>query len=260
VESHLAKSVAIALNSGISDQSIQQYLCFFANLMRIRVPAFKRIIEKSHEEPVRSELYTMKRKGEFQPIDLGGGISLGVDDIKIVIMNWRLLQVMTEMAAVPSVLSLWQKLNMSLLHAPKGHNLLTCDNPVAFYRKDATRSDNYGTGMDHPNVEISLPLSRSALLKFSWKEEPVDAHMTAEDVLEFNRRTVVMAEKVIFAPAQSEEFQRLVSDHSHCKAGFRVDTLHHSSGLWMLTSHWPVMPDEEYKISTKSEKSTGRVG
>jgi len=251
VESDLAKVVAHALANGIAVADTRENLCFLANLMQLRVPAFKQYIENSHQELLRSITYSMERNGEFEPIDLGNGEVLGVEDIKIEITNWKLLQVMTELAADPDLLSVWNKMNMSLLRAPEGSDIITCDNPVAFYREGAKQSDNYGTGLGHPDVEVTLPLSRSAALKFSWKDEPFDAHISAEEVSEYNRRTVVMADKVVFAPAQSVELLRCVADYSNCNAGFRLNALHHSSGSSLLYSRWPVMPVEEY-VSSKS--------
>jgi len=71
-----------------------------------------------------------------------------------------------------------------------------------------------------------VPLSTRALLFLSWSSDPpVDRQATSDEISEFNRRTVVMADALVFAPDASESAIETTRRYAHCSAGMVLDVL-----------------------------------
>ena len=94
---------------------------------------------------------------------------------------------------------------------------------------------------------MSFPLSRRVLLLLSWTaQSPIDRQATVEEVAEFNRRSVVMADSLVFAPERSEWAVETTARYRQCSAGTRFDLLETDSGAFHLARFRPVMRADRY--------------
>ena len=205
IEGQFSRTLTDVVQSGITSTEVHVGLIEFVALMKFRVPAFKTYIEESLRQSVRSVGMIMERKGALPPIPKGFEGMLRMDRAKISISNWKCLEFMFELATDPRLLRLLLAMRPSILRAKDRESLLTCDQPVALFHPEASARDPYGTGLADPRTELSLPLTSQVLLRLTWdKRSREDRALTAAEVREFNRRTVVMAHGLVFAPNASE--------------------------------------------------------
>jgi hypothetical protein len=212
-----------------------------AGMLRMRVPAVKRYISSSLSEHVRRSAAALLKQGVLPPVpddvDLGEELS----GLSIEISNWKCLDLMFRMASEPRALEAMRNMKATLLRAPNG-SFITCDQPVALFHPDIAMT--YGVGPVTHGVEISLPLSSAALLLLNDDAgSDEERFASSAEIDEFNRRTVVMAEKFVYAGYLTAELIGLVSRHKQSNAGFQVDRLNTAQGVVYVNRFVPVAPD-----------------
>lgn len=250
IESQLAEALADVIASGIVGNISHARLIEFVSLMRVRVPAFKQYIEESLRQFVRSTGKILERKGKFPPPPQGLESIFARDGVTISISNWKCLEYMFGLASDQDILRMLAAMTPSILRAPKGNNLLTCDQPVAVFHPEADPADPYGIGLADPRTQLSLPLSSQVLLLLTWDKDAVRERLLQPDeVNEFNRRTTVMAEALVFAPEASESAIQTVAQNKHCSAGIALRVLDSGDSALHMSTFRPVMPAEKYRAN-----------
>jgi hypothetical protein len=147
IEGQLAAALAQIIGSGIKSDVAHARLVEFVSLMRVRVPAFKQYIEETLRQLVRSTGKIMECKGKLPPTPKGLENIFTRDGVSISISNWKCLEFMFGLASDQEILRLFASMTPSVLHAPEGTALSTCDQPVAVFHPDADPSTPYGTGL-----------------------------------------------------------------------------------------------------------------
>ena len=247
IEGYLSRTLTDVVQSGITSAEVHARLIELVALMQFRVPAFKAYIEESLHQVVRSFGKIMERKGALPPIPKGFEDILRMDRIDISISNWKCLEYMFGLAADPDVLGLLLAMTPSILRAQDGEFLLTCDQPVSIFHPEASVRDPYGKGVADPRSELSFPLTSQVLLRLTWdKRDPKDRALTAAEVTEFNRRTVVMADALVFASDSSEAAVAFVAQHRHCSAGPELQVIEAGDSHLHMTRFRPVMLADRY--------------
>lgn len=240
VESQMSKFLSDLLQDGLNNGRALVETIGFVSLLRMRVPAVKRHIEESLGETVRTAAEIMERQGKLPPPPPGLEDALRVANLKITISNWKCMELMFGMASNPDVLNIMCNMQATLFRAASG-SFITSDQPVALYHEDKTSP--YGVGPATPGVEISVPLTSAALLRLTHSEaEDEERSATAEEVAEFNRRTIVMAEEYLYAgskPAEIGDKAVLLKDTS---AGFTFDMLRTGREAVQIQRCIPVYP------------------
>jgi Protein of unknown function (DUF4238) len=217
----------------------------FVAVMRMRVPAVKEFIETFEAGVVRAVAKRLEREGKAprlpEPFE---SLSL-VDHVRIHIRNWKLLESMFDRGLDPAHLEALNAMASTLLRAPSGNAFFTCDQPVALFHPRATQNDAYGVGPATSGVEVSFPLSSQvALLLTHEPNSPVSRDLTAVEVQEFNRRTVVMAQEYVFAPERSSAAQAMVARYATTTAGAALDVAETGDGSYHVL---PVTPEESHR-------------
>jgi hypothetical protein len=247
VEAPLAEALARAVQCGVTTPETHNLLIQLVALLRVRVPAFKAGIEAFLQNAVRSVGLRMEREGELPPPPRGFEDVLRMDNLSITISNLKLLEFMFKIAADRRLLGMLAAMKPHVLRAPEGTFFLTCDQPVAIFHPTASPADAYGIGLAHADTEVSVPLSSGALLFLSWETRSApDRAATADEVIEFNRRTVVMADSIVFAPETSQLAVETTRRYSHCFAGMALDFLDPGSEAVHLARFRPVMRPDRY--------------
>lgn len=250
IEGALAAAVKRVLENGISDLTTHARLVELVSMLRVRIPAMKSTIEKSLRQVVRSTGLIMERSGKLPAPPPGLEDALRMDNLNIKISNWVCLQYMFSLAADKDILRLLLSMRPSLVHSPENCFFITCDQPVAVFSPLAKLTRTEGVALTEPDVQISLPLSRSTLLLLDWRnEEPASTVATAVEAEEFNRRTVIMATNYVFAPVSYEvEARAFVARYGQLSAGMQPpQTLDAGRSVLHLLHFLPVISRERYK-------------
>ncbi len=175
--------------------------------------------------------------------------------VSVSISNWKCLEFMFHLASDEEILNVILSMRASILRPANDATFLSCDQPVAVYHPTAAPTDAYGIGLRDPSVEVSLALSTKALLHLTWRESTeAERLLTNEEVAEFNRRTAVMAESLLFAPEASDWAVELVRKYRHCSAGIVLSVLDASHEAFHLSRFRPVMAPGQYEPA--SNKAT----
>jgi Protein of unknown function (DUF4238) len=242
LESEQANHLKEVLAGGIDGPRSRTGLLQFLSVMRMRVPAVKAHIDRSYESTVRATAKALERAGKLPKAPPGYEDVLRVDNLEISVLNWKCLDVMFRMAASENTLDILYGMRATLFRAPFGTAFITSDQPVALYHPSLAGSP-CGVGPATPGVEVSLPLSSSALLRLDH-ESGKDAERLAvsDEVSEFNRRTVVMAQEYVFAGESVERIASLVALHSRAFAGFKHEDIAAGRGFLQIHRFIPVGP------------------
>ncbi len=247
VEAQLAEGLARAIQCAVRTPDTHNLLIQLVSLLRVRVPAFKADIEAFLQNVVRSVGLMLERKGELPPPPKGFEDVLRMENLSITISNWKLLEFMFGIAADQRLFDILAAMRPAVLRAPRGTFFLTCDQPVAIFHPTASPGDAYGVGLANAETEVSVPLSSGVLLLLSWATElAADRDATVDEVMEFNRRTVVMADSLVFAPEASQWAVETTRRYSHCSAGMALDFLDAGSEGLHLARFRPVMRPDRY--------------
>lgn len=203
IESRQAAAIRRVLEQKFISPNDKPTLASFISTIRCRVPSFRKtFIGKFLQETVEAQARFMLRKDMFPPPPPQVKEHIeqeGFDIFRAEISNWMILHQMINAAAAPEILSMLQGMNYSLVEATRGLEFITSDSPVALYVPDYNARRPYGVGLADREVEVTIPLTKQHLLLASWDETPSFQTARFTEVLEFNRRTIIMAEKFAYA-------------------------------------------------------------
>jgi Protein of unknown function (DUF4238) len=219
-------------------------LSAFISLMRYRVPAFAGHIERHLQSVVLDTFKIMYNAGQFGAIppklqELFN--SKGIDEtLQVNISNWKILSQMFEMGFRPENIGLLAKYNYHVYSAKDASFFVTADNPVALYHPNYDEIRPYGVGLAMKGVEVTFPLTSDTLIRAGHDLEPGTSIASAEEVNEFNRRSIIMSERYIFACSASAELRHLIGRYKDSRAGFVFDNLFHGDGSVHVSRFIPV--------------------
>ncbi len=215
----------------------------FVSLMYHRVPAFKSSIERRLKDVMNSTCRSLLRNGKFPepPESIKELIREKGDDIfDIQISNWKLVEQMFNLASSSPITGILDTMNCCVLSTEEESlPLVTSDSPVVFFDASHDPNSPYGRGFAHKSAEVSIPLSQSKLLIFSHSNI-ADSTLSKDRVRHFNQRMIVAANRFIYTPKTSKEFQEDMNLLYGQQAGFTISTLEHSDGAVFITKSVPV--------------------
>ena len=244
LEGELAEHLRLFLSDGVLNEAALAEVVGLLSMLRMRVPPVKYHIERSLASTIRATAKAMERAGKLPKPPPGLEDALSIDNLSISIMNWKCLELMFGMATSPDILNILGRMRATLYRVPAGLFFVTSDQPVALYHPTARPSDPYGVGPALRDVEITLPLTSQALLKLD--HEP-GAHCeklaTADEMKEFNRRTIIMAHNYVFVGEQPDRIAHQVLQFRSVFAGFRFDDVRAGSQFFQLHRFIAVHPE-----------------
>ena len=247
VEGVLSVAVRQAITDGITTEEVHAKLAMFVAQMRLRVPAFKSQVEEQLRGIVRSSGLIMERKGKLPSVPKGLESALSMENLRIDISNWKCLELIFGLAEDKEIIGILSSMQPSILRAPEGKFFLTGDQPVSLFHPTATPHDAYGVGLADPLVEVSIPLSAKTLLLLTWDRQFLpDQVIEEEDVNEFNRRTVVIAESLVFASGDFGWAMELVTELKDSSAGWDTSFLDVGDSFFHVGRFKPVLNSQHY--------------
>jgi len=219
-------------------------LAEFISLMRYRVPAFANHIEASFRSVVLDTFKIMYQAGKLGTPPQGL-LNLfkrkGIDDsLEISISNWKILSHMLKVGFGPESIDLLAQLYYQVYSAKELDFFVTSDNPVALFHPSYDEIRPYGVGLATRGVELTLPLSSDTLIRAGRELQQGSFLASAEEVVEFNRRTIIMGESYVFATKANTELKGMIGKLRHLSAGFVFDNLFHGDGSVHISRFIPV--------------------
>ena len=162
--------------------------------------------------------------------------------------NWKCLQQMFQMAFEPKLLSLLDRMKVTLIACEGKAHFCTSDQPVALYHPSARAGQLYAGALIDRDIQVALPLSRNRLLLLSWKKDaPAERQADASEVDEFNRRTAIMSSSYLFAQRADDKLLGIIRDNRKRFAGIgNPKMIELGRGKLQLMSFEPVLAAERY--------------
>lgn len=200
LEGGLSTDLKNLLNDGISNISALGEVVALLSLLRMRVPVVKEHIHESLASTIKMMAKGMEKAGRLPKSPPGLEETLSVDNLQFTVTNWRCLELMFDMASSSDILSLLGSMRATLYRLEGEESFVTSDQPVSLFHPSITEDHKFGVGPAIKEVEITLPLSSNALLKLDHESgDHKEMLATKEDVIEYNRRTMVSAHKYVFS-------------------------------------------------------------
>lgn len=234
MEGELSKHMGSLLKDGVENQEALMYTLQLLSVMRLRVPAFKEHIEASYPSSIRKIAERLERDGKLPKPPPGLEEKLKVENLEISILNWKAMELIFKIAGSDDVLSILYGMRATLYSAPPGMSFATSDQPVAIFHP-RVEDFPHGVGLDIHGVQITLPLSSGKLLKLDHGRTSHENRVASpEEVYEFNRRTVAMSSRYVFASAPMREILDLCEETRGIRAGFVFDDFEQANGFVQL--------------------------
>ncbi len=230
-------------NNDCISEGQKDSLAEFITSLRYRVPAFKRYMIEFLKNSAGNMFDILMRSGTLPkpPPEIEDLIKeSGSDCLSIEISNWISLQFMLKLIYDSNDASILKKMNCQLLNAPSDCYFITCDSPVALYHSDYDSIRPYGVGLMSKNVEVTFPLSKQHIVRYSMKDYDKSKYITEEDVLEYNRRTIIMSDREIYSSEVNQELFDMITLNHDIKTGFMLDNIKYQEGAIQLSRFIPV--------------------
>ncbi|MCW8827617.1 MAG: DUF4238 domain-containing protein [Gammaproteobacteria bacterium] len=240
-QSALLREIVRAEN--IADSQIEA-LAIFISLMRYRVPSFAEHVEESLRNVVHDSFKIMYQAGKFEdlPPELKNLIeSKGVDEaIQFKISNWKILGQMFSLGLAPESVGLLTDYKFHLYLANGNNCFITTDNPVALFHPHYEKIRPYGVGLAMAGTELTFPLTSKFLVRAGRDIKPGASSASEAEIKEFNRRSIIMGERYIYASSISPSLVETIENHNHMRAGFVFDNLFYGDGSVHISRFIPV--------------------
>lgn len=219
-------------------------LSAFLSLMRYRVPSFADHVDTSLRSVALDTFKIMYQAGQFgaPPPELQKLFdSKGIDEsLQITISNWKILSHMFGVGLAPESINLLAEYNYHVYSAEEASIFVTSDSPVALYHPNYDKIRPYGVGLAMKGVEVTFPLTSDILIRAGHDLKPGASIASTTEVEEFNRRTITMSERYVYASAVSAELRRRIDELKSVRAGFVFDNLFHGDGAVHVSRFIPV--------------------
>jgi hypothetical protein len=234
---------AVCSEKEITSEQIRP-LAEFTSLMRYRVPSFAKHIETQLKAIVLDTMKTLYFAGELErpPKELLDKFKTeGIDKtVKVDISNWKIISHMFQIGLSEESINLLARLSYQIYTTDESNVFITSDNPVALFYPDYKSIQPYGVGIAFKGAELTLPLSPKVLIRIGRDLPQGSFAATPKEVAEFNRRTMTMAEKYVFADRYENILLDQIKSVSNIFAGFTFDNLFHGDGSVFITRFIPV--------------------
>lgn len=129
-------------------------------------------------------------------------------------------------------------MNFSLLKAPEDNYFVCSDAPVSYYVPNYKSSR--GVGLSHPDLEIFLPLNKFYGLLCSHKELPNLKELNIDELSEYNRRTIITAEKYVFGNEINLNIQKIIANNKDKFSGIIYNDFDTTNGRFQYSAYIPV--------------------
>jgi hypothetical protein len=109
------------------------------------------------------------------------------------------------------------------LEATSDYKYITSDNPVYYIDPSQDPRSFHGVGLINENIEVTFPLSKELTLLATWKKY-LKTYLRTNNKLvkEINQRSIMSADKYVFAHNRSESLNKIVQRYKGSAPVLRV--------------------------------------
>lgn len=258
IEGAIAPCFREFLAEGFANEAALNEVIGLITMLRMRVPAMKAHIDKFQKEYIRSTGKMLREIGEIPPPPPGLEDVLDFDNLTITVSNWKTLELMFHGAGNSEAIECLANMRITLYLAPIGCEFITSDQPVSLFHPTIKPTDPIGAGLVSDGVEVSVPLSRSKLLMFDHRFGQNRVMVaTADEMAEFNRRTIVMADRFVYASYRSDGLVESVLAEKNSFAGFVFKTVPDGNSFAQIHRFIPVQPAKAQPRAGNSPEASG---
>jgi len=177
----------------------------FAGLMMVRVPHFistfddfaSKVLDASYQMLSQSEAFVKGCEARGVPREMLGQFEVRAD---------RGFSLSMCLESMQTPMRLFSQMGWIFLKAPANENFITGDNPVSHCAPGRPKSI-YPPGLADQDIEIALPLSRTACAVGAWKTaSQLYEQATAKTVEIVNVRTAMAARRYLYGPKHDPKF------------------------------------------------------
>jgi hypothetical protein len=210
------------------------HFAFFLALMYVRVPSFRKNIEKVMEEMVkRVGILMASHKEGFEASikrmerDTGKKIGMPIEELRKFILDGEYdIKVAPEMSLMGIKMAehfaeIFFHMQWFFFGASHDYKFVTSDNPLSIYDPAYAPGSFYGIGLLNKEIEIVFPVSRDIACLGVWRENPNYPDLREGSFHDGNnkivkalvKRTVRSAYEYVFASQKSRVFHAFVKKH-----------------------------------------------
>ena len=226
----------------------EEALAQFTTMMWHRVPNYKRSMEAMLSKVLSHTGRAMLKAGRFPPPpeELRQMIEEKDGDVfHPVIANWKLLEMMFTQLCDTPIPRILMGMNAKLVQPESlDHFFIIGDAPVSLYDDQWDSLSSTGVGFATPTVEVTMPLSSSAMLVFRHDRKLPPTTLTAAQVSHYNQRTIISAEKSIHALRSCGSLAADIQRLSDQRAGREDFSLPRENVRLFISRNRPVTPDQ----------------
>lgn len=220
----------------LSDEDRAWFANFIAASM-LRVPNYRQMIEDTHAENVKritmmmaSDKEAWEKSYEKFEEATGTKIDIPIEELRQFAMDGSRYDVKSSpeyslriIQHIPKIGNLFYKMNWTYLESHPDCKFITSDNPVHYDDPTRDPSQFWGVGLINRNIEVIFPLSKEIGLLATWvKLESTYQKVSKTIVKTANRRTIISAEKYVFAHFKSESLNKCAQKYRGSAPRIRV--------------------------------------
>lgn len=235
MENIIIHNIREVINNEYINEDNKITLAITILFFKSRVPQNLEMLKKSFQRTIEG---IAEAKFKINNMGLKGSFS---DNFKLTINNNFPLFMMFNSVFKEEIIAELCSMNFSLLKAPKEYSFVCSDAPVSYYVPDY--KNGRGVGLSHPNLEIFLPLTQSYGLLCSHNKLPIIKELKFEDLMEYNRRTIITAEKYVFGSEENLNIQKLIFDNKDKFSGIIYNDFDTKQGRFQYSAYIPVTND-----------------
>jgi hypothetical protein len=127
-----------------------------------------------------------------------------------------------------------------LILTPSEYNFITGDTPVSIYHPNYKAIRPYGVNIAFRDIEVTFPISKKHLVKLTWNGKDESLQAQKNQVAEYNRRTIIMAEKYVFTSETSPHLKKQIVRFHNLQAGYKIDDMWYGEGAVQIARFIPV--------------------
>ena len=232
MEDQIIQNIREVTNNEYIDRDNKITLAITILFFKSRVPQNIEMLRKSFQRTLEG---IAEAKFKINNMGLKGSFS---DNFKLTVNNNFPLFMMFNSVFKEEIIAELCSLNFSLLKAPQDYSFVCSDAPVSYYVPNY--KSGRGVGLSYPNLEIFLPLNKSYGLLCSQEKIPEYRELSIEELDEYNRRTIITAEKYIFSNNNFFKIKDLIINNKDKFSGILYNDFDTVDGRFQYAAYIPV--------------------
>lgn len=201
-------------------------ISMFLSFTMTRVPNFRENIEKAlaqvlwkFNQILASDPEAFESMVEDFEKDTGEKIGMPIEEFRKYVLGGEYdIKVNPQfslgmLAMAEKFVPIFYEMKWAFYEAADDYKFVTSDNPLFFVDPTHDPTSFFGVGLLNRNIEVTFPVTKDLMFFGTWKDFKGYKKSNNRIVKELNRRTVISAQRFVFAPQHSDGLNRFVQKH-----------------------------------------------